>query len=121
MTPVLQVPLVLTDLFQLAEESDRLPWQPFRPGVEMYPLYRDDASCASAALLRYAPGAQVPAHLHTGFEHIVVLAGAQRDERGTYGPGTLVINPPDSQHSVASDDGCIVLIVWQRPVQMLAD
>ncbi|WP_204151314.1 cupin domain-containing protein [Leptolyngbya sp. CCY15150] len=114
-------PLVLTDLFHLAETGDRLPWQPFRPGVEIYPLYSDPESSASAALLRYAPGATVPEHIHTGFEHIVVLSGSQGDRHGTYPAGTLVINSPDTQHSVASEDGCIVLVIWQRPVKILVD
>lgn len=112
-------PLILNNLFQISEESDRLPWQPFRPGVDIYPLYKDETSGASAALLRYEPGATVPQHLHTGFEHIIVLAGSQRDQHGQHSAGTLVINSPDTQHSVASDDGCIVLIIWQQPVQLL--
>jgi anti-sigma factor ChrR (cupin superfamily) len=97
--------------------SSNIPWQPFRTGIEIHCLYGEVGVTAAAALLRYAPGAQLPSHEHVGLEHILVLRGAQRDERGTYGAGTLVVNPPGSQHSVDSPDGCVVLVIWQEPVR----
>ncbi|MEM9005433.1 MAG: cupin domain-containing protein [Cyanobacteria bacterium P01_F01_bin.86] len=106
---------LLEDVWTLAERADSLPWQPFRPGVEIHRLYGDGAG-AAAALLRYVPGAQVPQHDHTGYEHILVLSGSQRDAKGHYAAGTLVINPPGSNHEVISDEGCIVLIIWEKPV-----
>ena len=109
-------PLVFPDLLNLVQTPDELAWQPFRPGVEMYRLYGSGDSGPSAALLRYQPGAQVPHHSHTGYEHIVVLAGGQRDRHGSYPAGTVVINAPGSGHAVASEEGCIVLIIWEKPV-----
>lgn len=108
-TPILQ------DIWTLAERVDDLPWQPFRSGIAIHRLYGDGTG-AAAALLRYEPGAQVPHHDHSGYEHIFVLAGSQRDERGCYPAGSLVINPPGSHHSVTSEDGCLVLIIWEKPV-----
>jgi anti-sigma factor ChrR (cupin superfamily) len=99
----------------------RKDFVPLRPGVDICVLYEDPSSGASTALLRYAPGARVAEHEHTGFEHIVVLEGSQKDERGEYGPGTLVINPPETRHSVESPGGCLVLIVWQRPVHFVSE
>jgi len=88
----------------------------FREGIEIcHPLPGEPA----VALLRYAPGAHAPAHLHQGLESIFVLEGSQRDERGTYGPGCLVLNPQGSVHSVTSDKGCVVLLQWVRPVRFL--
>ena len=113
-------PLVLTNAFTLAKSSEGLSWQPFRPGVEICRLYGDGQDGPSAALLRYEPGATVPHHEHTGFEHIVVLSGAQSDQHGTYHAGAVVINPPGTHHAVASEEGCIVLIVWEKPVKMQA-
>jgi anti-sigma factor ChrR (cupin superfamily) len=69
--------------------------------------------------LRYQPGAKTPPHRHTGVEHIYVLRGSQRDERGVYETGTLVVNETGSSHQVASDDGCVVLVLWQKPVEFL--
>lgn len=110
-----QFPLVIPDLLMLRDRADVLPWQPFRPGVDIHRLY-GDAEGPSAALLRYAPGAKVPHHDHTGYEHIIVLSGSQRDLHQTYAAGSLVINAPGSDHAVTSEDGCIVLIIWQKPV-----
>ena len=70
----------------------------------------------SIALLRYAPGATVPRHKHIGVETIIVLEGSQSDEQGTYKAGSIVINPVGSEHSVWSDDGCVVFIQWDKPV-----
>ena len=109
-------PMILSDLFSIAAHPERLSWQPFRPGIEIHRLYGDGQQGPAAALLKYEPGATVPEHDHTGYEHIVVLSGAQRDHQGNHMAGTLVINPPGSSHTVASNEGCIVLIIWERPV-----
>lgn len=107
------------NLFELGKNGDSLQWQPFRTGVEIYPLHGVDVESSSAALLRYAPGAKVPAHLHSGYEHILVLSGSQKDEHGENGPGTLMVSPPDSRHSIVSPNGCIVLAIWELPVKFI--
>jgi len=111
---------VLRDLFGPRQDFSTLPWEPFHPGVEIMRIYGGPQSALpqgpSAALLRYAPGASVPHHSHTGYESIVVLQGSQRDERGTYPSGTCLIHGEGTGHTVASDDGCVVLAVWQAPV-----
>lgn len=89
------------------------------PGVEMAVLYRDEVSGSSAALLRYEPGASIKPHRHTGFEHVLVLEGSQQDERGRYSAGTLVVNPPGTMHHVSSPEGCLVLVIWQSPVEFI--
>lgn len=91
-------------------------YEPLRPGVDILRLYDARDSGASAAILRYAKGAEVPRHTHTGYEHIYVLAGSQEDERGRYEAGAFVVNPPGTAHRVWSPEGCLVLVVWQRPV-----
>ncbi|MEM0981070.1 MAG: cupin domain-containing protein [Cyanobacteria bacterium P01_H01_bin.58] len=111
---------LLKDVWTLAEQVDELPWQPFRPGVDIYRLYSAEGG-AAAALLRYQPGAQVPRHDHTGYENILVLSGSQEDERGVYPAGTFVVNPPGSDHTVKSPDGCLVLIIWEKPVTIRSE
>lgn len=108
--------MILSDLFSLADHPERLSWEPFRPGVEIHRLYGDGTQGPAAALLKYEPGASVPNHEHTGYEHIIVISGAQRDHQGNHGVGTLVINPPETSHDVVSEEGCIVLIIWEKPV-----
>jgi anti-sigma factor ChrR (cupin superfamily) len=111
--------LILKDLLNITARQNELSWEPFRPGVEIYRLYKDGEGGAAAALLRYKPGASIPLHEHTGFEHIFVLSGSQTDENGEHQAGTLVINPPSTHHRVISQSGCIVLAIWEKPVSLL--
>ena len=107
-----------TFLFAELAKNPALPWQPFREGVDIYPLLpRPDGGPPSAALLRYHPGAEVPRHQHPGREHIFVLAGAQEDDRGRYPAGSLLVSQPGSGHAVRSPDGCVVLAIWEQPVK----
>jgi nicotinamidase-related amidase/quercetin dioxygenase-like cupin family protein len=93
-----------------------LLWESLHAGVEIAPLVAGNGGATRVALLRYQPGAAVPAHRHPGWEHILVIAGSQADERGTYPAGSFISNPPGRSHRVRSDDGCLVLIAWQQPV-----
>jgi len=102
------------------QARDALEWEEFRDGIDISWVYRtDEARGPSAAFLRYAPGAKVPAHEHVGIEHIIVLEGAQQDENGVYEAGDVVVNPTGARHSVSSDEGCLVLAIWQAPVRFL--
>ena len=94
-----------------------LEFGPFRDGIEICRLTEGPGPVW--AVLRYQPGARVPEHLHPALETLLVLEGRQSDESGTYGAGTMVLNPPGSTHSVRSDEGCVVLIQWQAPVRIL--
>jgi len=110
--------IILPDIFAIAAEPDRLKWQPFHDGIDIYPIYKNKQGCA-AALLRYAPGSSVPAHEHMGYEHILVLHGEQSDEQHHYPQGTLTVSPPGSSHAVHSMRGCVVLAIWEKPVSFL--
>ncbi len=107
-------PLHFPDFLQTA--LTKAAFEPFRAGVEMAKLHHGPPD---VALLRYAPGASVPAHFHAGLETILVLSGSQSDERGTYRAGALVLNPAGTTHRVWSDEGCVVLIQWTLPVAFL--
>jgi len=109
-------PFSIPDLLEQTRRPD-FTWEPLRPGVDEHRLYGDsDGPGPLASILRYAPGSKVPYHRHDGYEHVFVLEGSQRDRRGTHRAGTLVINTPGSSHDVSSDDGCVALLVWERPV-----
>lgn len=111
-------PIILRDLFALALNSEIPAWRHFREGVEIHPIYTDNAGC-SAALLRYAPGSSVPVHKHTGYEHILIISGEQSDGQRRYQSGDLIISRPGSTHAITSDSGCIVLAVWEKPVSFI--
>ena len=87
-------------------------WRPLRPGIEIRVLQESVDGEERVALLRYRPGATVPRHRHLGEEHIYVLEGAQEDECGHYPAGSYIRNAAGSAHSVASPEGCLVLIHW---------
>lgn len=112
--------LVLSDLIQRANElreSDN--WEPFLKGVDAQWLYQADNDGPAAALLRHHAGAHVPLHEHVGYEHILILEGEQSDDDGSYPAGTFVINPPGSKHRLYSEDGCLALLIYNKPVRFL--
>lgn len=112
--------IILRDVFSLHSNPEQLNWLPFKEGVEICPLYAaQEQEGVSAALLRYAPGAEVSRHEHMGYEHILILSGTQSDENGHYPEGTLIISPSHTSHSVKSESGCIVLAIWEKPVRFL--
>jgi anti-sigma factor ChrR (cupin superfamily) len=116
MSKAFSIPLALTS----PEARQVLTWETFREGIEISWIYKTGAPDGpSAAFLRYAPGSSVPRHAHRGHEHILVLEGSQTDENGRHDAGTVVINPPGTAHSVVSEDGCVVLAVWEKPVSFL--
>ena len=95
-----------------------LPWRFFREGLEIVPLLSptsDDET--EAALLRYCAGGSVPFHIHTGDEHVVILDGSQQDEAALYSSGTGMVNLAGTGHSVSSPEGCVVGILWEKPIR----
>jgi predicted ChrR family anti-sigma factor len=111
--------LVLRDIGSIPERQAEFEWQRLGPGVEICELYHDAAGHTKIGLLRYAPGASVPEHVHAGMEYIHILSGSQCDERGEYRAGTLLVSGPGSRHSITSPEGCLVLAVWEKPVQFV--
>lgn len=117
--PPASKPRIFADAFASARDGS-LPWQPFRQGIEICRLYEEPGG-ASAAFLRYAPGARLQRHQHVGYEHIFVLSGSQTDDHGEHRAGAMLIHPPGSSHAVSTTPGCIVLAVWEKPVLFLPD
>ena len=110
-------PIVLKDaLTQIDGLEKTLDWQPFREGVEIARICSAPEDGPATAFLRYRAGASVPQHMHAGFEHIFILKGSQVDRSGEHFAGTVIINPPGSSHKVTSPGGCIVMIIWEKPV-----
>ena len=113
--------LKLNDLFQISGWQHKLRWKPFQKGVDIYRLYGDGKSGPTAALLRFEPGGRVAMHEHTGYEHILVLAGSQVDENSRSETGMLIINPPGTNHGILSENGCIVLAIYEKAPKFLEE
>ena len=113
-------PLMIRELLQRAAAlRDEPGWEPFRLGIRIRRLYQVGEDGPAAALLCYEPNTAIPAHVHPGYEHILILDGAQSDENGVYQAGTFIVNRPQSRHRVASVAGCVVLIIWEKGVHIL--
>ena len=110
-------PVVWRNLLDIDPDAAHLIWESLQPGVDICMLHGDRRNGCSSALLRYRPGAAIPPHTHTGHEHLLILRGSQRDEHGTYRQGTFLINKPEGGHRVSSDEGCLVLAIWEAPVR----
>ncbi|MEM9523615.1 MAG: cupin domain-containing protein [Pseudomonadota bacterium] len=96
--------------------SDQIEWKASPiPGVDRRMLDRIGGEIARATtIVRYAPESQFPAHTHTGGEEFIVLDGVFQDEHGDFPAGTYVRNPPTSQHTPGSDQGCVIFVkLWQ--------
>jgi anti-sigma factor ChrR (cupin superfamily) len=115
--------IALAELFESRGEAgrdfERYAWEPFREGVSICRIYGNSKEGPSAALLKYEPGASLPPHRHVGYEHLIVLQGTQIDESGETHAGTLVVNPPGTTHRVRNEGPCVVLAIWERPVEFI--
>ncbi|HKB59897.1 MAG TPA: cupin domain-containing protein [Gallionellaceae bacterium] len=93
-------------------QTGELPWAPSPvAGVERRMLERDGEEVARAtSIVRFAPGAGFPDHVHDLGEEIFVLEGIFSDESGDYGPGSYIRNSPGSSHAPHSRDGCLLFV-----------
>ncbi len=109
----------LKNLFYVAKHPEKIEWESFKQGVAIHRIYGDPETGPAAVLLWYREAASVPLHEHTGYEHVLVLSGSQRDQSGIAEAGTLVVNAPGTQHDLVSDAGCIVLVIYEKPVRFI--
>ena len=92
------------------------PWVPSpQAGVERRMLDRiGDEKARATSVVRYAVGANFPAHQHPGGEEILVLSGTFAEGEVLHPAGTYLRNPPGSAHQPGSPDGCIIFVkLWQ--------
>ncbi|MGO8697571.1 MAG: cupin domain-containing protein [Limisphaerales bacterium] len=111
--------LLFPNLSNLSDDQANLGWQPFYPGVEIRWLYQEANQGSAAALIRFQPGGIVPLHEHRGFEHIYVLSGSQSDGNGRLNAGSLMVHRPGTRHSIVSEEGCLVLAIYEKPAQFI--
>jgi anti-sigma factor ChrR (cupin superfamily) len=73
-----------------------------------------DEVARATTLVRYDPESQFSAHVHSGGEEFFVIDGVFQDEHGEYPMGSYVRNPPGSEHTPRSKEGCIIFVkLWQ--------
>jgi anti-sigma factor ChrR (cupin superfamily) len=84
-------------------------WVEVRPGVRQKPVWADQAAGRRAALVRFEPGTELPAHRHVGDELVFVIEGTLEDESGALRPGVLGYRPNGCAHTVRTPEGATVL------------
>lgn len=94
-------------------------WESLLQGVQIMSMFEGAPGNYKTALVRYRPGASIPAHIHLGDEHVYILSGCQEDEFGSYDAGAYVYNPTGTTHRVWSEEGCLALIHWRAPIRFL--
>ena len=92
-----------------------VPWVDARPGVRQKRFWEDKATERRALLVRFEPGATLPAHRHVGDELIFLIEGANADESGVVATGQMNYRPNGCVHTVTSQHGATALaVVWGR-------
>src|SRR6187455_1307816 len=89
------------------------PWtQSPTAGVERKMLDRiGDEVARATSIVRFAPNAVFPEHVHGGGEEFFVLQGVFVDDDGEYPVGAYVRNPVGSKHAPrAGADGATLLV-----------
>ncbi len=90
-------------------DTRNTPWHPgLVPGLEVMPLHSFGSE--NVALVRWQAGCRFTRHFHDGGEEILVVEGTFVDEQGEYPTGTWLRNPPDSEHTPYSEEGCTILV-----------
>jgi putative transcriptional regulator len=125
--PVIPDPGVRDQLLDLAEapalpiDVSAIPWEELAPGVRYHVHREDPTRGVRGCLILAAPGSRHPRHRHQGAENILVLKGALRDERGTYGPGEVCRSAAGSVHSeeVVPGEDCLCHVVYYGALEML--
>ncbi|MBT7956616.1 MAG: cupin [Rhodospirillaceae bacterium] len=108
---------ILVKLWQMEPKDDNTvridtnfaDWLPGQvEGLTVLSLYDRDPE--HVALVRWQPGTKFQHHVHPGGEEIFVLEGTFEDEQGKYPEGSWLRNPPYSEHTPFSSEGCLIWV-----------
>jgi quercetin dioxygenase-like cupin family protein len=107
-------------LVRTTDEIAATPWEAIRPGVQQKVLWR--SGDVVLGLMRIAPGAENPEHVHLGAHHHILMTSGSCDMVGrTLSAGAYVYIPPGTPHAVTAvgPDGCEFFYTY-RPVEAAA-
>ena len=102
-------------MYELKLNTNDVAWSPLDfPGVSLRVLQTDPITGAMTVLTRLAPGAVIPAHLHThADETVYVLEGDFVEDQVSHGPGTFFAGKAGVPHGPHSSlGGCTVLTTF---------
>ncbi len=102
--------------------ADSLTWSPLEfAGVSMRMLHTDTKTGGMTVMTRLAPGAVIPAHLHTSADETVYVLEGDFVEDGTrHGPGWFFAGKAGEPHGPHSSvGGCTVLTVFSSTLDFV--
>lgn len=109
-------------MYHLKLHTETVAWSSLDfPGVSLRVLYTDPDTGAMSALTRMAPGATIPAHLHTkADETVYVLEGDFVEDGQSHGPGSFFAGRAGSAHGPHSTvGGCVVLTAFSATLDFV--
>jgi anti-sigma factor ChrR (cupin superfamily) len=108
-------------LQSLVVQADAKPWKTFPdvPGVEYRVLRKHAEGGGLTLMLRFAKGVHYPTHRHPGGEEYFMLDGSLRDGGKSYGRDAYVWHPPGSIHTPSSPDGCALIVVLPKAIEIV--
>ncbi len=99
-------------------EVDALPWEPTPfEGISCKTLLFEKSSGLLTVLMKMAPGAELPDHVHMQIEQTFVLEGHLVCHEGECREGQFVWRPAGSRHKAWSPNGGVMLAIFQVPNQ----
>lgn len=97
------------DSQQVNIQTQNQPWLPgLVEGLSVMPLHEHNGE--HVALVKWEANTIFQTHTHIGGEEVFVLEGTFEDEFGTYPPGTWLRNPPNSDHTPFTKEGCLIFV-----------
>lgn len=119
-TPALADQDLLAPLASRYVTVDALPWTSLPvDGIEMKILLEDADTGLLTALVRFAPGAELPLHEHVEIEQTYVLEGSLVDDEGEVTAGNYVWRPKGNRHVARAPQGALALSFFLRPNRFL--
>lgn len=115
-----------TDIQNYIVRTHTTNWKPLEEtgvdtrGIFVKVLRFDErAKRAPSILLKFEPGAKYPFHNHPAGEELFVLEGSCLIAGATLSSGDYLYTPPGFQHSVKSENGCVLLFNIPEEVELI--
>jgi quercetin dioxygenase-like cupin family protein len=109
-------------MYHLKLHADEVAWSALDfPGVSLRVLHTNPATGAMSVLTRLAPGAVIPAHLHThADETVYVLEGDFVEDGESHGPGSFFAGKAGVPHGPHSSvGGCVVMTAFSAALDFV--
>jgi quercetin dioxygenase-like cupin family protein len=109
-------------MYHVKLHVDSVAWSPLDfSGVSLRVLHTDPDTGAMSVVTRLAPGAVVPAHLHTkADETVYVLEGDFVEDGVSHGPGSFFAGKAGVPHGPhRSAGGCTVLTTFSASLDFV--